>query len=67
MDVTQATSSRTDGPTRLAMHTVEGFGKTTLLAHFPKPLVVGAENGIPRDLGFSVSTVRRARGSNSSS
>src|SRR6185312_5833494 len=58
MDVSQATKSRTDGPTRLAMHTVEGFGKTTMLAHFPSPLIVGAENGIPRDLGFNVATIR---------
>lgn len=39
------------GPTRLALHSVEGFGKTTLAAFFPSPLFVCAERGFPRDLG----------------
>lgn len=39
------------------MHSVEGLGKTTLLAHFPKVLIVGNERGVPRDLPFSVATM----------
>lgn len=58
MDVSQANTSRNDGPTRLAVHALEGWGKTTLATHFPSPLVVGNEKGIPRDLGFSVKTIR---------
>ncbi len=57
MDLSQATQSTNDGPTRVGMHSVEGFGKTTFLAHWPTPLIIGAERGIPRDLGFSVDTI----------
>ena len=57
MDLSNATPSRIDGPTRFAMHAVEGFGKTTIACHFPNPIIVGAENGIPRDLGFAVQTL----------
>ncbi len=45
------------GPTRLALHSVEGFGKTTLAAFFPRPLFVCAETGFPRDLGHAPSFV----------
>ncbi len=41
------------GPTRLALHSVEGFGKTTLAAFFPSPLFVCGERGFPRDLGHA--------------
>lgn len=57
MDLSQATPSTNDGPTRVGMHSVEGFGKTTFLAHWPSPIIVGVERGIPRDLGFSVDTI----------
>jgi hypothetical protein len=49
--------STTEGPTRFAIHSVEGFGKTTILAHFPRVLIVGNERGVPRDLPFSVPTL----------
>lgn len=39
------------GPTRFALHTVEGFGKTTLASFFPEALFVCGERGFPRDLG----------------
>ncbi len=42
------------------MHTVEGFSKTTLLAHFPKPLVVAAENA-SRAIRGSASRTPRPR------
>lgn len=45
------------GPTRLALHSVEGFGKTTLASFFPKPLFVCGERGFPRDLGHAPSYV----------
>lgn len=54
MNISQATPSTNDGPTRVGVHGPEGTGKTTLAAYFPRPLFVGAEQGIPRDLGFSV-------------
>jgi AAA domain len=54
MDVRSATMSRADGPSKTAIHTVHGYGKTTLAAHFPAPIFVGPERGVPRDLGFSV-------------
>lgn len=38
------------GPTRFALHSVEGFGKTTLAAEFPAPLFICGERGFPRDL-----------------
>lgn len=41
------------GPTRLLLHSVEGFGKTTLAAFFPRPVFVSAERSFPRDLGFN--------------
>jgi hypothetical protein len=58
MDITQATPSRNDGPARIGIHGGEGTGKTTLAAYMPAPLIVGTENGVPRDLGFSVATLR---------
>jgi hypothetical protein len=45
------------GPTRFALHSVEGFGKTTLAAFFPAPLFVCGESGFPRDLGRAPSFV----------
>jgi hypothetical protein len=54
VDISQAVPSSNDGPTRVAVHGPEGTGKTTLAAYFPRPLFIGAEQGIPRDLGFSV-------------
>jgi hypothetical protein len=41
-----------DGPTRLTLHTPEGYGKTTLAAYFPRPVFLAPENGFPRDLPF---------------
>ncbi len=58
MDVSHVNYAQVDGPARVAVHSDEGWGKTTLLCHFPKPLVVGAENGVPRDIGFSVPVIR---------
>lgn len=58
MDLSQVTLSNPDGPARVAIHGLEGTGKTTTACYFPKPLVVGPENGVPRDLGFSVPTIR---------
>lgn len=57
MNITNAKPSTNTGPTRVAIHGVEGSGKSTTSCYFPKPLIVGAENGIPRDLGFSVDTI----------
>lgn len=58
MDVSQATMSTADGPSKTAVHAVEGFGKTTLACHFPSPILLGTEHGsVPRDLGFQVSTI----------
>ena len=54
MNVNDATQSRTDGPARIAMHATSGFGKTTTACHLPGALILGAENGVPRDLGFNV-------------
>ena len=54
MKVSDAQMSSAQGPTRFAIHSVEGLGKTTVLCHFPGVAIVGAENGIPRDLGFEV-------------
>ncbi len=54
MDISQVSFASTDGPGRVAVYSDEGWGKTTLLCHFPRPIVVGAEQGIPRDLGFPV-------------
>lgn len=58
MDLSNAEMSNPNGPARIAMHAVEGFGKTTLAAHLPGPLFIGAESGIPRDLGFDVPVVK---------
>lgn len=41
------------GPTRMLLHSVEGFGKTTLAAFFPKPAFICGERAFPRDLGFA--------------
>lgn len=57
MDLTHATLSSSDGPAKFAMHSVEGFGKTTLACHFPNPIIIGAERGVPRDLGFKVAEI----------
>lgn len=56
-NVSNAQISRNDGPARVGIHGVEGSGKTFLAAYFPKTLFVGAETGIPRDLGFGVPCV----------
>lgn len=56
MRVSESVMSTVDGPSRFVIHSVEGFGKTTLLAHFPRTLIIGNERGIPRDLPFSVAT-----------
>lgn len=55
MGFLDSTSQSTNtGPTRLGIYSVEGYGKTTLLAHFPRPIFLCGENGIPRDLPFQV-------------
>lgn len=61
MDLSQAKMSSAAGPARIAMHAVEGFGKTTLACHLPSPLILGAEDGVPRDLGFEVATIHPRR------
>jgi len=58
MDLSMVRRSNNRGPTRVAMHSVEGFGKTTLACYFPKPLIIGPERAVPRDLGFEVDTAR---------
>lgn len=46
------------GPTRLGIASIEGFGKTTLLAHMPRPIFAASEVGnIPRDLPFHVPVI----------
>jgi len=49
--------SSTEGPTRFIIHSPEGWGKTTVLAHFDDTIIAGNERGIPRDLPFSVATM----------
>lgn len=51
--LTTAKHATFQGPTRLALHSVEGFGKTTLASFFPAPLFVCGERGFPRDLGHA--------------
>lgn len=43
-----------DGPSRIGLFSLPGWGKTTFLAHMPAPVIIGAEKGLPRDLGFVV-------------
>jgi hypothetical protein len=57
MDLSHSQMSSDDGPARVAIHAPGGFGKTTIGCHFPTPIVMGAEKGIPRDLGFPVATI----------
>jgi hypothetical protein len=52
MNVNDITTASQDGPTRLGIHSVEGFGKTTLAAHFPAPVFLASERFAPRDLAF---------------
>lgn len=54
MHIDNAIESRTDGPLRAVIHGPPGTGKTTLAAYLPRPVFIGAEHGIPRDLGFKV-------------
>jgi hypothetical protein len=55
MKVSNAEESRTDGPVRFAMHSIPGFGKTTLIAHFPRVVFLAHEDqNVPRDLPFKV-------------
>ncbi len=61
MDLSQATESTSDGPARLALYSVHGWGKTTFAAHMPTPIILGAERGVPRDLGFSVKEIHPAK------
>lgn len=57
MNISNIRTASFVGPTRLLLHSVEGFGKTTLAAHFPKPIFVCGERAFPRDLGFAPSYV----------
>ncbi len=52
------TMSSADGPARIVIHGQGGTGKTTAGCFFSKPIIIGAEEGIPRDLGFTVPIVR---------
>lgn len=52
MNVNEITESSAEGPTRLGIHSVEGFGKTTLAAYFPRPVFLAPEQFAPRDLPF---------------
>lgn len=47
------------GPTRFAMHSVPGYGKTTLAAEFPGVIFEAAENGFPRDLPYKPKVLPR--------
>lgn len=57
MDLSHSQMSSDDGPARVAVHAPGGYGKTTIGCHMPNPIVLGAEKGIPRDLGFPVATI----------
>lgn len=52
MNANETYATPITGPTRFALHSVEGFGKSTLAAYFPRPVFLAAENAIPRDLPF---------------
>src|SRR5688572_3554390 len=52
MNIADINDAPADGPTRFGLHSVEGFGKTTLAAYFPAPVFIASENGFPRDLPF---------------
>lgn len=62
MDVSHVTMyNPAIGPAKVVIHGGMGTGKTTTACYFPRPLIMGAENGLPRDLGFEVPIVRPTR------
>lgn len=54
MRVHDSRLSSVDGPSRTAVYSPIGWGKTILGCHLPNVVSICAENGVPRDLGFRV-------------
>lgn len=52
MNIADIEIASASGPTRFGLHSVEGFGKTTLAAFFPAPVFLASERSFPRDLPF---------------
>ena len=52
MNVNDIDTISDHGPTRFGLHSVEGFGKTTLAAFFPAPVFIAKRRSFPRDLPF---------------
>lgn len=61
MTIGDAKPSTVDGPARICVYSEIGWGKTILGCHLPNVVYVGPENGIPRDLGFSVPEIHPRR------
>lgn len=50
-----------DGPARVGVHSLEGFGKTFLASFFPNTVWIAPENGFPRDLPIRPMVIKNIR------